>query len=109
VAASFETVCTTFEADNNAERFDAHAAFGLVAEIDSLGDVPMIVAPAAERPYPGLAEAEAGRLRAAWDAGQTHWASLSTSAEIVPVADTGHNIQVDQPAKVVELISRLLP
>ena len=108
VAASFQATCAMFDPDGNIERLDAHAAFDLVAEIDSLGDVPMIVAPAAERPYPGLAEAEATRLRAAWDAGQAHWASLSTASEVVPVADTGHNIQVDQPGIVVDLIQRLL-
>ena len=109
VAASFQTTCAMFGPDGNAEGLDAHAAFDLVAQIDSLRDVPMIVAPAAERPYAGLAEAEATRLRAAWDAGQTHWASLSTTSEVVPVAKTGHNIQVDQPEHVVALIERLLP
>jgi EmrB/QacA subfamily drug resistance transporter len=109
VAASFQTTCAMFEPDGNAERLDAHAAFDLVAQIDSLDDLPVVVAPAAERAYTGLAEAEAARLRAAWDAGQAHWASLSTTAEIVAVANTGHNIQVDQPAQVVALVGGLLP
>ena len=109
VAASFQLACAMFEPDGNVERLDAHAAFDLVAEVDSLGDLRMIVAPAAERAYPGLAEADATGLRAAWDAGQAHWASLSTAAVLVPVADTGHNIQVEQPAKVAELIESLRP
>jgi pimeloyl-ACP methyl ester carboxylesterase len=109
VAASFRTTCEMFEPEGNVERLDAHAAFDLVAQIDSLGDVPMIVAPAAERLYPGLAEAEARRLRAAWDAGQGGWAALSTTSQVVPVANTGHNIQVDQPERVAMLIEGLLP
>jgi EmrB/QacA subfamily drug resistance transporter len=108
VAASFQATCEMFEPEGNAERLDAHAAFDLVTQIDSLGEVPMIVAPAAERPYAGLAEPEAARLRAAWDTGQAHWASLSTISEIVPVANTGHNIQVDQPAQVVALVEDLV-
>lgn len=109
VAASFQATCAMFDPDSNAERLDAHASFELVGQIDSLGDVPMIVAPAADRPYPSLAEAEATRLRAAWDGGQAGWASLSTASQVLPVANTGHNIQIDQPAAVVALTAELLP
>lgn len=48
------------------------------------------------------------RLDEAWAAGHAHWLSLSSSARLVPVADTGHTIQVDQPAAVVEQIGHLL-
>jgi pimeloyl-ACP methyl ester carboxylesterase len=41
--------------------------------------------------------------------GQEHWVSLSSSSRPVPVDDTGHNIQVDQPDVVIQQIEGLLP
>ena len=63
---------------------------------------------AAARSYPGLDPAEAARLSDAWDEGQQRWASLSTNGRVVPVADTSHHIQLDQPAAVIEQIRHLL-
>ena len=70
---------------------------------------PLTVLTASEHPFPGLAPAEAARLNEVWDAGQEHWASLSTASELIRVDQTGHYIQLDQPAAVIEQIRRLLP
>jgi pimeloyl-ACP methyl ester carboxylesterase len=93
---------------NNAERLDGKTAFVDVAKIDSLGDVPVIVTTAAQHRYPGLPAGEEVRLNHVWDAGQQHWVSLSTSATLVPVDNTGHNIQHDRPDVVITQIQRLL-
>ncbi|MGZ4681322.1 MAG: hypothetical protein ACXWBN_04990 [Acidimicrobiales bacterium] len=85
------------------------AAFSEVATIDSLGNVPMVVATAARHTYPGLAVSEEARLNQVWDAGQQHWMSLSPSAQLVSVDNTGHDIQLDRPDVVIEQIQRLLP
>ena len=55
---------------------------------------------ATQHPW-GLDDAQNDRLNDSWDAGQEHWLSLSSSAHLVSVDDTGHNIQVDQPAAVI--------
>lgn len=93
----------------NPEHLDGPAAFAGVAAISSLGSLPVTVLTAREHPFPGLAPAEATRLNEVWDAGQEHWASLSTGSHLIRVDQTGHYIQLDQPAAVIEQIRRLLP
>ena len=88
---------------------DGPTAFAEVATIDSLGRVPLTVITAARHPYPGLASSEEARLNQVWDAGQQHWASLSSSARIVSVENTSHDIQLDRPDVVIDQIQRLLP
>ena len=93
----------------NPEHLDGPAAFAGVAAISSLGSLPVTVLTASEHPFPGLAPAEEARLNEVWDAGQDHWASLSTASELIRVDQTSHYIQLDQPAAVIEQIRRLLP
>jgi pimeloyl-ACP methyl ester carboxylesterase len=90
------------------ERLDAFPAFAEVAAITSLGDLPMTVMSAAHRTLPGLAPTEATRLNTVWDDGVRHWASLSTASTVVTVEDTGHHIEVDQPAQVIDQVVALL-
>ncbi len=68
----------------------------------------MIVATATTHPFPGLDATEEARLNKVWDAGQDHWMSLSSSARLVPVSDTGHDIQLEQPEVVIAQMRRLL-
>jgi len=62
----------------------------------------MTVITAAHRDDPALAPAELARLDAAWAEGVQRWAALSPSATVVVVEDTGHHIEVDQPALVID-------
>ena len=64
----------------NPEHLDGPAAFAGVAAISSLGSLPVTVLTASEHPFPGLAAAEEARLNEVWDAGQDHWASLSSAS-----------------------------
>jgi pimeloyl-ACP methyl ester carboxylesterase len=108
-AAGYQQLCTNISSPaHNAEHLDGLVAFDEVAEIGSVGDLPMIVLTATHHPW-GLAAAENTRLNDAWDAGQDHWLSLSSAAQLVPVDNTGHNIQVDQPGAVIGQIQQLLP
>jgi pimeloyl-ACP methyl ester carboxylesterase len=107
-AAGYQQLCTNISSpSNNAENLDGVAAFGEVVDIGSLGDLPTVVMTATNHPW-GLDDAQNTRLDAAWNAGQDHWLSLSSSARLVPVANTGHNIQSDQPAAVIEQIGQLI-
>ena len=85
------------------------AGFEAVDAITSFGDLPMTVITAAHREDPALAPAELARLDAAWAVGVQRWAALSPSATIVTVDDTGHHIEVDQPALVIDQVLNLLP
>ena len=109
-AAEFAAACAQ-QADPSAnpEHLDVPVAFAEVAEIDSLGDVPLVVAPAAERVYPGLGARAAAHLVDVWNDGQQRWVALSSSARLLPVEDTGHYIQLDQPAVVIDEVQALLP
>ena len=92
----------------NPERLNAPVAFADVASIQSLGDVPITVATRADLSYPGLPTTVDSQLAGVWTEGQAHWASLSSAAKLITVANTSHNIQIDQPAVVVDQISALL-
>ena len=91
------------------ERLDTIGAFEAVAAIDSLGDRPMTVVTAAHRVDPTLAPAELARLDAAWAEGVERWATLSPSSTVVVVEDTGHHIELEQPALVIDQVLALLP
>lgn len=104
-----DTCASITDPSRNPERLDAARAFAEVATIDDLGDVPLVVAGRAEVAYPGLAPEAEAALVSTTERGQQRWASLSTDATLVPIADTSHSIQVDQPAKVIDLLTGLLP
>jgi pimeloyl-ACP methyl ester carboxylesterase len=93
---------------NNGEHLDAPAAFAEVASINALGAVPMTVVTADHHSYPGLAASEEARLDDVWDAGQAHWVSLASSAQLISVDHTSHNIQLDRPDVVLDKIHELL-
>jgi pimeloyl-ACP methyl ester carboxylesterase len=107
-ATGYQQMCTTISTPaNNVEHLDGLAAFDEVAKIDTIGDLPMIVMTATQHPW-GLGDAENARLDDGWETGQGSWLALSSSARLVPVDNTGHNIQVDQPGAVIEQIHQLL-
>jgi pimeloyl-ACP methyl ester carboxylesterase len=107
-AAGYLHLCKNISTpSNNAENLDGVAAFDEVVDIGSLGDLPMVVMTATHHPW-GLTDLANARLDDAWTAGQDHWLSMSSSARLVPVENTGHNIQIDQPAAVIEQIRQLL-
>ncbi len=93
---------------NNPERLDAERAFAEVAQVDSLSDLPLVVATRADVVYPGMDPKAEAALATAWHRGQEHWASLSTDATIIPVEDTSHSIQFDQPSVVIDALTDLL-
>jgi pimeloyl-ACP methyl ester carboxylesterase len=108
-ANSFQQLCASLrDPAKNPEHLDAPVAFGEVAKIRSLGRLPLIVATAADHPY-GLAPDVEAHLSNVWNRGQDRWVSLSSSSKLVSVPNTGHYIQVDQPAVVIEQIQTLLP
>ena len=109
-AQVFNGICAALtDAARNPERLDAATAFGDVARIESLGDLPLIVVTAADHPYPGLDPSEVTRLNQIWDAGQAHWAGLSTSSDLVPVDGASHDVHLDRPDLIADLAQQLLP
>jgi pimeloyl-ACP methyl ester carboxylesterase len=109
-AATLRGICASnADPSANPEHLDVTAAFGDVAEIASVGSIPMVVITAVDRELPeGLAASELARLTGVWDDGQQHWLGLSTDARLVSVADTRHHIELDQPAVVIDEITRLI-
>lgn len=94
----------------NAEHLDVFAAFADAATAPSLGSLPVAVITAVDRQLPpDITDAERARLTDAWDEGQRRWAQLSAASRLTSVPDTGHLIQLDQPAAVIGEIERLLP
>ncbi len=107
-AATYRELCASLsDPAKNPEHLDALRAFAEVAEVTSLSDLPMIVDTASEHPW-GLASSEQSRLDEEWTAGQNHWVSLSSAAQLLSVDDTGHHIEVDRPDVVNLQIDALL-
>ena len=105
----FQALCVEQSSPaNNAEHLDAPTAFAEVATINSLSRLPMIVVTADHHSYPGLAASEESRLDDVWNDGQAHWVSLASSAQLITVNNTGHNIQLDRPDVVLDKIHELL-
>jgi pimeloyl-ACP methyl ester carboxylesterase len=90
------------------ERLDVVPAFEHAATIASLGDLPMTVITADTRTAPGLAAAELERLNGVWDQGVARWAALSDASRVVTVTDTGHDIQLEHPDRVLGEVLALL-
>jgi pimeloyl-ACP methyl ester carboxylesterase len=107
---AYEAICAVMHDPTlDPERLDTFGAFEAVAAISSLGDLPMTVVTAAHRDDPALPPAELARLDAAWAEGVERWAALSPSSTVVVVEHTGHHIEVDQPALVIDRVLDLLP
>jgi pimeloyl-ACP methyl ester carboxylesterase len=107
-ARGFAETCAALGPDDNPEHLDAPAAFAEIDAIAPLGALPMAVVTAAAHPYPGLDAGELAHLTDVWNTGQQAWASLSSAGQVLTVADTGHDIQLDQPAAVIDQIHALL-
>jgi pimeloyl-ACP methyl ester carboxylesterase len=110
-AAMLRGTCTgSFAPTGNSEHLDVAVAFAEVAQIDSLGSLPMAVITATDREFPaGLAATEATRLTHVWNTGQQAWMALSRASHLVSVDHTGHHIEIDQPGVVIDEITHLLP
>jgi pimeloyl-ACP methyl ester carboxylesterase len=59
---------------------------------------------AAGAPHPGLRRSVAPDCRRY----QAHWVSLASSAQLISVGHTSHNIQLDRPDVVLDKIHELL-
>jgi pimeloyl-ACP methyl ester carboxylesterase len=107
---AWEGLCTLMHNPmSDPERVDVFPAFDAVAAITTLGELPMTVVTAAHRVDPSLTPQQLAPLDAAWADGVEQWASLSTASTVVTVQDTGHHIQLDQPALVIDQVEKLLP
>ena len=62
----------------------------------------MTVMTAGHRTDPGLPRSELSGLDTVWVEGVQRRAGLSSSSSIVSVKDTNHDIELDQPQRVVE-------
>jgi pimeloyl-ACP methyl ester carboxylesterase len=107
---SFGELCASLtDPAANPERLDAPVAFSSVANITSLGDLPMVVVTGATRSYSGVTASELDQLTRLWNTGQAAWARLSTASQLVPVEHVGHYIHLDLPGLVIRLLRRLIP
>ncbi|WP_426571375.1 alpha/beta fold hydrolase [Aquihabitans sp. McL0605] len=95
--------------ERDGERLDVFAAFEQVSKITTVGDLPLTVITAAHRSSDGLTPEEQARLDRRWADGQERWARLSSTAKIVTVDHTGHDIHIDQPQAVLDEVVGLLP
>jgi pimeloyl-ACP methyl ester carboxylesterase len=109
-AAIVRATCAGWaEPTANAEHLDVFTSFAESAGIDSLGSIPMTVITAVDRQFTGGTPDELARLTAAWNQGQQRLSELSTTSHVIPVENTSHDIQLDQPDVVIDAVVGLLP
>lgn len=88
---------------DNPERMGLAASGALVAQADSLGDLPLTVLEAGGQDPGDLDEVQQGMVDL-WSSFQVELAALSTNSTHTVVPNSGHFIQIDQPDVVVEAI-----
>lgn len=113
VLAHYRAIVATtgyFEtASAETESFEKNLAEIAAAHINSLGNLPLIVLSRGYwEPLPGLSEAENQRAWQEWQAMQSELAALSANSEQVIAEQSGHDIQLQQPAIVIEAIQRMV-
>lgn len=94
--------------DLNKERFDGLTAFRQLAQIRSLGSLPLVVDNAVDaRRGLGLSDRYTDAVSAAWNAGQRRFAQLSSQGtyRVVP---GGHYVHQDQTALVLRQVRDLV-
>jgi pimeloyl-ACP methyl ester carboxylesterase len=82
----------------------------LDAASGNLGDIPLVVLTAGHSMagFPGLTDVQRAQFAAAWLAGHDALAHRSSRGRHVVVADSGHYIQIEQPAVVLDAIRHVV-
>ena len=79
----------------------------IAGTVESEGLCPMWRQPPVLTSQQATASEEA-RLDDVWNDGQAHWLSFASSAQLITVNHTSHNIQLDRPDVVLDKIHELL-
>jgi pimeloyl-ACP methyl ester carboxylesterase len=96
----------TLSPRDNAERFAGRSAFS--ESLSPLGAVPLVVLTRSVSDYGDLRPRVAAALDSAWTGGQQQWAELSSRGRVRSVDLAGHEIQRDQPDRVVEAVREVV-
>ena len=79
-----------------------------VAAIGSMGDMPLIVIRHGKPMFGSLSPEAAQEMELKWQAFQEEMAKQSTAGEVIVAEASGHGIQAEQPAIIVEAVQQLL-
>lgn len=91
------------------EGLDVDTLLGEVASAGRLSDLPLVVISAGRREVPaGVPPAFRGALAAAWRAGQGTLAGLSSRGRLMVAERSGHSVQHDQPALVLQAVRSVI-
>jgi len=106
----FDLIVFEHDPSRNPEHLDLVASAAQAQAAPGFGDRPFVVLVRADSSdaWEGLDPDLAARLDAIGDALATKLVSLSTDGTLVKVANTGHEIQVDQPKAVIDAIRDVL-
>ncbi len=78
-----------------------------VAAIQSMDNIPLIVLRHGKSMFGSFAPDEAARMEAQWQTFQEEIAAKSSRSQIVVATSSGHLIQVEQPAIIVDAVRQL--
>jgi pimeloyl-ACP methyl ester carboxylesterase len=80
----------------------------LTGTFGDLGAAPVTVLTHTISEWGDVSRKQGALLDSSWLTGQQAWADLSSNGQVVSVPDAGHEIQVDQPAAVVDTVRRVV-
>lgn len=79
-----------------------------VAAIESMGDTPLIVIRHGKSMFGSLSPQAAAEMEQKWQAYQEEIARQSSTGRIIVAEASGHGIQLEQPAIIIESVQQLL-
>ena len=80
----------------------------LTGTFGDLGSVPVTALTHTISEWGDVSRKQGALLDSSWLTGQQAWADLSSNGQVVSVPDAGHEIQVDQPAAVVDTVRQVV-
>ncbi len=92
--------------DAEAQAIDASDAE--VAEVGSLGDLPLIVIRHGKPMFSSLPPAERDAMEQQWTVFQEEIARQSTAGKVIVAENSGHLMQLEQPQVIVEAVKQVL-
>jgi pimeloyl-ACP methyl ester carboxylesterase len=80
----------------------------LTGTYGDLGSAPVTALTHTISDWGDVSRKQGALLDSSWLTGQQAWADLSSNGQVVSVPDAGHEIQVDQPAAVVDTVRQVV-
>jgi pimeloyl-ACP methyl ester carboxylesterase len=101
------SLATLLDPQANAEHLAGRQGL-LTGTFGDLGATPVAALTHTISEWGDVTRKQGALLDGSWLTGQQAWADLSSHGQVVSVPDAGHEIQIDQPATVVDTVRQVV-